>query len=656
MKNKEEKKENPPLDLKEMIESAAEKKETKADTLIMLAHNATFFKNGDEPFAKIPVGEHTEIRPLSGRHFSWWLSRQYWNKTKKPLDSETLNSILNILQARAIFDGEEYKLNNRVAWHVGAIWYDLSNTEWEAVRITQEGWEIAKPPILFRRYQHQEPQAKPIKDGDIERFLDFVNVKNDDDKLLVLVHLVSCFVPDIPHTILVPYGSQGAGKSGLLVAGKKIIDPSKMSLLSFPKDRTELVQQLDHHWFAPYDNVDHISSLISDELCKGVTGAGNSKRALYTNDEDVISVYRRCIAMNGITCAAVKPDILDRCLLIEMEHIKPRNRRKEKELWSAFEDAKPVILGGVLNVLATAMKIKPGVKLSMLPRMADFAEWGYAIAEAMGNRGQNFLDAYYANIEAQNREALTSNPVGEAIMKFMEDRPQWEGTPSELLNELEMIAEELKLGTKSKSWPKASNSLSNKLNVLKVNLLEEGVLFERSKSGNRKVTLRKVEKGEEPEGTEKIVQTVLSSKPESVNTKNLDDATDDPEIPPSGSSTISSKKKKERGEDVGRSDDKDDISLTLGKEICEHCQMPLHNGTQIEQGPPGMGKVHTACQKKYISKIRILNAIPSNNTTTVEKIQAETGLPAEYITAAVIQLKNDGEIIETREGVYRRIP
>ena len=37
------------------------------------------------------------------------------------------------------------------------------------------------------------------------------------------------------------------------------------------------------------------------------------------------------------------------------------------------------------------MKIFDSVELERLPRMADFAKWGYAIGEALGGHGNQFL-------------------------------------------------------------------------------------------------------------------------------------------------------------------------------------------------------------------------------------------------------------------------
>ncbi|MDR9787649.1 MAG: hypothetical protein RJR37_10480 [Peptococcaceae bacterium MAG4] len=52
------------------------------------------------------------------------------------------------------------------------------------------------------------------------------------------------------------------------------------------------------------------------------------------------------------------------------------------------------------------MQIYPHVKLPALPRMADFATWGYAIMEAVGDMGEAFLRAYRKNIAGAVEEAV----------------------------------------------------------------------------------------------------------------------------------------------------------------------------------------------------------------------------------------------------------
>ena len=44
--------------------------------------------------------------------------------------------------------------------------------------------------------------------------------------------------------------------------------------------------------------------------------AGFSKRQLYTDDDDIIYHFRRCIGFNGINLRATKADLLDRAIII----------------------------------------------------------------------------------------------------------------------------------------------------------------------------------------------------------------------------------------------------------------------------------------------------------------------------------------------------
>ncbi len=66
------------------------------------------------------------------------------------------------------------------------------------------------------------------------------------------------------------------------------------------------------------------------------------------------------------------------------------------------------------------MQIKSTIELINLPRMADFAVWGEAIARAMGYKPMEFVNAYNENIGRQNVEAIESNLLAQAIDKFVD--------------------------------------------------------------------------------------------------------------------------------------------------------------------------------------------------------------------------------------------
>jgi hypothetical protein len=93
--------------------------------------------------------------------------------------------------------------------------------------------------------------------------------------------------------------------------------------------------------------------------------------------------------------------------------------------------------------------------------MADFAEVAEIISRCMGYPENKFLAAYYKNIGLQTQQALEASSVATAIIELMDSRTGWSGTATELLNELEAIAESLKIKTKNnRLWPSAPNSLS----------------------------------------------------------------------------------------------------------------------------------------------------------------------------------------------------
>ena len=127
-----------------------------------------------------------------------------------------------------------------------------------------------------------------MRGGDAKAFLKFVNVQDEDQKILLLVWMVSCFIPDFPHPMPNFYGAQGSAKSLLSKLLRKITDPSALEAMSFPKDVKEFAQLLAHHHCIFFDNVSYLPNDISDALCKAITGDGFSKRELYTDEDDII--------------------------------------------------------------------------------------------------------------------------------------------------------------------------------------------------------------------------------------------------------------------------------------------------------------------------------------------------------------------------------
>jgi hypothetical protein len=259
-------------------------------------------------------------------------------------------------------------------------------------------------------------------------------------------------------------------------------------------------------------------------LCIGVTGGSSSERLYFTNGEDYILSFQLNIGINGINVSAVKADLLERSLLLELKPVEESNRRDESEIYQGFEAVRPQILGAILDVVSRALAIRPSVTLTEKPRMADFALWGVAVAEALGYTKERFLEAYGAKIKEQSEEALASSVEAAALLTFMQDKSEWTGTAQELLSELDFV--QVDVGNHSqrmgaRQLPKQPQVLMRRLNELKPNLRKEGIeITPEKKGGIRTILIRKIE-----DNTDQTVQTDL----EHVEQGDLDDVDD--EIP-----------------------------------------------------------------------------------------------------------------------------
>ncbi|HOW60175.1 MAG: toprim domain-containing protein [Candidatus Moraniibacteriota bacterium] len=480
------------METEEAEDDDTDERKNQSDLIVELVKEnkriVLFHDDARSPYISLPVSGHNEILNLKDQNFKYWLGKKFWDKYKKAPNSDSINNALNIIKGEAIFNGSEYKLECRVAIRDDAIWYDLSNKKWQAVKITKDGWEIVdNSPIMFRRYSHQKAHPLPVRGVAIELLLPFINIRDNGQQLLLLVYIISCFIPGFPHPVINIYGAQGSAKSTLFKLIKKLVDPSLIEVSSFPQGEDSFVLKLSHHWCILFDNVSFLSDQTSDLLCKAVTGAAFSKRELYSDDNDVIHTFRRCLGINGINLVTSKPDLLERSLLFELDRIPPEDRKLEQDIIDNFEQMLPELLGSIFDIVSETMKVKPGMSAQNLTRMADFAHWGSAIARALGHKETEFLEAYRNNIANQNNEVLLENFEAITILTFMEYRDEWEGTASELLEELKIIAGKLQIDIKEKGFPKSANNLSKRINRLKTNLEEAGIKVYRKEENRQRI-------------------------------------------------------------------------------------------------------------------------------------------------------------------------
>ena len=404
------------------------KEKSKVELLVSLTEeDCTFFTDEHgEGYVALNIGDGYKVMRIRSREFKDYLCLLLYQRGGKSPSTETINVALNLLEGKAKFDGKRIPLSVRVASKDGKIFYDLCHPDWKIVEITSDGWRIVPhSSIVFKRYPHQQPQVNPPQVGPEEfKRLEKYSPLEEGDRLIFLVHIASYLIPDFPHPIGALYGPHGSGKTTLLRLIRKLIDPSSVGILSLPHDPRETIQLLAHHYFAPFDNVSRLNEWQSNMLCRAVTGEGQSKRELYTDDDDVIYSFRRCLALNGINLTADNPDLMDRVIPYRLERIPRTERKSEKKIIEQFEQDLPYILGGLFSVISKALKIYPEVEKDLdgeeLPRMADFTLWGEAIARALGYPPLEFRDQYLKKIRSINKETLEAHVIGDLILKLVE--------------------------------------------------------------------------------------------------------------------------------------------------------------------------------------------------------------------------------------------
>lgn len=474
---------------------------TQFEVLNDIIQDAEFFINElNKACCKIKYSDHHEVWEVESKHVEDWLLMRFLQETGSAPSSENLNKIRKVMRAKASGSGNERKLSRRVAEHSGNFYYDLVDDKWRAVRIVPGGAEVVDDaPPLFHRTKNMQEQPTPDFSGDVEKILDHITLNGKGSQLLYLVYLVSCFIPVISHPVLVVHGEKGSAKSTFIKMTRTVVDPARVELMTMPNSQRDLIVSLRNNYMASFDNLSSLSKKKSDIICQASTGGALMLRKLYEDTEETIMEFKRCVALNGINLVTTEPDIIDRSIIFELERIGEDNYVEESKLWEEFENDRPEIVGGAIRVLSEAMEIYPEVELSRKGRMADFTLWGYAIAEALGYDGGDFVDAYFRNQGKTNEEIIESHPVAAAVKKMMRGQEEESGLVSEIYSELKVVASKNSIATNSDLWPASASALSRRLKQIKSNLEKIGITYEKKKKYRGKVITFYNDEAEKPQ-------------------------------------------------------------------------------------------------------------------------------------------------------------
>ncbi|MGA6990216.1 MAG: hypothetical protein WBX81_07365, partial [Nitrososphaeraceae archaeon] len=241
--------------LNEIYKDYAEERDkhrvSDAEHLVYLAksHIKQQFRDQTGAFyAVIERNEHDELLKTSSEEFNRYLSRLYYDSENKNkvIPRVTINNAKRLLES---FTTDTRTLYNRIAKIDDTIYYDLNNEQRQCIKITKDGWEIDENPILFLSGDPNREQVQPrlpfaeVAPTDRNRrcvrdLIDKFYIKYDYQRIIAEVYIMSLFIPDISHPIILPIGPRASGKTLLLRSIRQIVDPRPFSALveRLPRD------------------------------------------------------------------------------------------------------------------------------------------------------------------------------------------------------------------------------------------------------------------------------------------------------------------------------------------------------------------------------------------------------------------------------------
>jgi hypothetical protein len=460
------KSEPPTLDATVSAQSTTSSKESQATEIVRLASDGyTFHRaNTADLFAVALSGPNLAL-PLRGVYgLRASLAEAFMAAHDRAPSQQALTDALAVVQAWCSRSAEE-ALELRVSRCGEGIVLDLGTPDGAAIVLSPDNWEVVEhSPITFRRTALTGALPRPTRGGTFDELRDLLNV-DDASWDLLIGWLVTTLVPDIPYPVLLLRGEHGTAKTTAASFLCRIVDPSAVPTRSEPRDLDQWQVVASGSRVVPIDNLSHVPVWLSDAICRAATGEGLVKRRLYSDDDLIVLAYRRCVILTAIDPGALRGDLADRLLAIDLDRIPPNRRLLDSDLRGLFDRAHPRLLGALLDLAARVFAVLPQIKLDNPPRMADFAR---VLAAVDRVRGTYSLATYRETLRDTSRTVAEGDPVGQAVLQLAANHGAWTGSATDLYT---LITPD----RPPRGWPADAPRLSGLLKRLAPHLSRSGV-------------------------------------------------------------------------------------------------------------------------------------------------------------------------------------
>jgi hypothetical protein len=447
----------------------AEHDASPATRLVALARASgadLFHDPSGRAWVTFPVAVHRETWPLDASAIKQWAAGLLYTTEGRVPSESAISDALRLLTYLARTEGPEHGVPLRVARDAaGAVWLDLLDARWRAVKITAKGWSVHETlpaDVRFHRAPGMFALPEPERGGDVALLRPFLNLAEGRDWLVLAAWLVQAMLPQGPYPVLLLLGEQGSAKSTAARLLASLVDPHVAPLLTFPADERDLLVATASRRVLIYDNISRLRDHEADALCRLATGGGLLVRRLFTDGEPFIITAQTPVVLTSINTPTSRGDFLDRVLCVTLAPIPDERRRTEADLLRDFEVVRPRMLGGLLDVVTATLRNLPAVRLPALPRLADFAAVAIAAAPALGVAPNEMLATLGAMREEAVAVTLDGSPVAEVVFSVLDEASDgtWSGTARDLLDR---APEELR---RSRGFPDRPESVARALRRL----------------------------------------------------------------------------------------------------------------------------------------------------------------------------------------------
>ena len=278
--------------------------------------------------------------------------------------------------------------------------------------------------------QRHAAAPEPARGGRLTDLHRFLNLKSEDDWLLVTAWLSAALHPKGPYPVLHPKGEQGTAKTTFGKMLRRLFDPNRVDLRSQPHEaRPGRVQPA------------RLGAVLRQPVgCPAVAvrrgpvpgrdrGRDRDPHLVHRRRGDDLD-FTRPVLITSIEDVIGQPDLLDRCAATRtVPHPGPRAQDRRRPVGRARcrpagDLGRPAGRGG-----DGAMELLPGVVSGApVPRMADFAVFGEAVARALGTPPGRFLEVLAGTRSNADQDALQGSPLALTLYEWIKDGGTFTGT------------------------------------------------------------------------------------------------------------------------------------------------------------------------------------------------------------------------------------